>query len=654
MSQAIDDPLTSGLAALQRHDWTVAFERLRAADAAGGLSAKELESLAEAAWWTGHPEECVRARERAYGAYVEAGDQQHAAQVALVLAADNAKKRSTAIAMSWYGRAEQLLEHHQGTAAYGSLCLIRSLLASSTGKLDEALEFARQAAALGAVHGDRDLQAYGAMAQGAALLAKGELAKGLALVDESTLAAVSGELGLMATGTIYCNTIGTCRSIGDFGRASEWTDAATLWCERESIKGFPGVCRVHRAEIMARRGDWAQAEQEVRRACTELERFDLNFAVAEGLYEIGEIRLRMGDLAAAEEAFRQAHELGMTPEPGMSLLQFAGGDVVSAAVSIKRALVNQPQELQRVRYLPAQVEIGLAAGDLESARETVNELEAIAAKAGGGLALGASAHCARGALALFEADLVSADRSLRAGWQLWQDLEAPYEAARARVLMAASCRAQGDEPGARLELQAARTAFERLGARRDARIVTQLLGGAGEVGVGPATAERVTTTFLFTDIVKSTNLVEAIGDEAWQELMRWHDHTLRSLIAEHVGEEIRHAGDGLVASFRDPTKAVECAVAILRRLAQHRQAHGFALQLRVGVHTTAVNRRGLDYAGKGIHEAARIGALAEGGEILASAGTLAHTTGQFRGSEPRAVTLKGISEPVQVMSIDWR
>lgn len=652
MSQAVDDVLTSGRAALDRHAWTEAYELLLKADAARPLSAEGLESLAEAAWWTGHPEQGVAARERAYAAYLDAGNPERAALMALRLTRDHVNKRAMAVAMGWLGRAERLLEDRRDSAAYGHLCLIRSAVALSAGKLEEALESARQATELGTARADRDLQAYGVMGQGMALLAKGDAAAGLALVDESTAAAVSGELSVKATGTIYCSTISTCLDLGDYQRASEWTDAATRWCERQSISGFPGICRVHRADIMLLRGAWAEAEREARRACGELARFNMTSVVAEAFYEIGVIRLRIGDLSAAEEAFRQAHEMGMAPEPGMSMLRLAEGDVQSAAVSIKRALANESHQLRRARSLPTQVEIALAAGDLETARSACAELDAIATKVGGP-ALLASTHCARGAIALSEGDVAAANASLRAGLRLWQALEAPYEAAMARLLIASACRAEGDENGALLEIEAARATFERLGARRDARIATEMLGGQVESGSGPAT-ERVTKTFLFTDIVKSTNLVEAIGDEAWQELIRWHDHTLRSLIAEHAGEEIRHGGDGLVASFRDPTKAIDCAVAIQRRLAEQRRAQGFALQLRIGVHTADVNRQGLDYTGRGIHEAARIGALAEAGEILASTTTLSRTGSRFRSAAPRAVTLKGIADPVEVATIDWR
>jgi class 3 adenylate cyclase len=164
-------------------------------------------------------------------------------------------------------------------------------------------------------------------------------------------------------------------------------------------------------------------------------------------------------------------------------------------------------------------------------------------------------------------------------------------------------------------------------------------------------AQRVAKTFMFTDIVKSTNLVEALGDEAWEALLRWHDQTLRSLFAAHRGEEVVTTGDGFFVGFDTPEGALGCAVAIQRRLAEQRQSQGFAPQLRIGVHAADATQVGRDFRGKGVHEAARIAAIAEGGEILASAQTAAG--GRFPVSQSRSVSLKGISEPVEIVAVDW-
>ncbi|MDQ3870146.1 MAG: adenylate/guanylate cyclase domain-containing protein, partial [Chloroflexota bacterium] len=168
-----------------------------------------------------------------------------------------------------------------------------------------------------------------------------------------------------------------------------------------------------------------------------------------------------------------------------------------------------------------------------------------------------------------------------------------------------------------------------------------------------ARALRVMKTFMFTDIVKSTNLVEALGDDAWTDLVRWHDEALRSLFATHKGEEIGSTGDGFFVGFDSPERAVACAVAIQRRFAEHRKQHGFGPQVRIGLHASGAAQVGKHFRGKGVHEAARIAALAQGGEILASRATVGSDV-PYPVSEPRSVTLKGISEPVEVVSVKWR
>jgi class 3 adenylate cyclase len=162
---------------------------------------------------------------------------------------------------------------------------------------------------------------------------------------------------------------------------------------------------------------------------------------------------------------------------------------------------------------------------------------------------------------------------------------------------------------------------------------------------------RVEKTFMFTDIEGSTNLVEALGDEAWQGVLRWHDETLRLLFAEHRGEEVVATGDGFFVGFDSPDEALACAVAIQRRLAEHRRTNGFAPKVRIGVHAAGATQVGRNFSGKGVHEAARIAALANGDEIFSSAATAAD--GRFPVSETRTVTLRGTSVPVEIVTVDW-
>jgi class 3 adenylate cyclase len=648
--RTLDDPIAAARQALDRHAWHEAFDLLRRADGERELSAEELELLGGAAWWAGDSEACVSARERAYAAYLEAGQRPRAAMVALLLVRDHGNRLAGAQAAGWLRRAERLLENESDGVALGYLEMMRARAAHNEGRFDEAVELGERAVDIGARFGDRDLQAVALMYQGMATVGRGDVDDGLALLDEATVAAVSGELSPNVTGMVYCNMISTCQELAEYRRAGEWTDAAKRWCDRQAISGFPGLCRVHRAEIIRLRGAWAEAEQEARRACTELMDHGLPAFAGDGFNEVGMIRMRMGDLAAAEEAFVQANELGRDPEPGLALLRLAQGKVDAAAVLIRRSLEETTEPLQRAHRLPAQVEIAVAGSDLETAERAAGELHEIAERYGSE-ALQAAAAGARARLLLERDQADAAVQLARRSSQLWRKIDAPYEAALARVSLGLAYRSRGDEDAGVLELQAARSALEKLGAVLDARRVTELLG---EEVAAPAAGRRVARTFMFTDIVRSTNLVEAIGDEAWEDLVTWHDRTLRALFSRHGGEEVDHAGDGFFVAFDDARSALETGVAIQRSLVEHRRTHGFAPPVRIGVHLAEATERGGDYGGRGVHEAARIGALSEGGEILASEETIAAADGSWRTSDAREVVLKGISRPVQVAAIDWR
>ena len=648
-SRALDDAVTSARDAFERHAWQEAYDLLREADARTPLGPDELEMLGQAAWWCGTLEECISARERAYAAHLEAGNPRRAAFVALLLVRDHNNRVAPAVAQGWFRRAERLLADEPESAEHGHLEYMRARAAHGRGDLDEAVERADRAVDMGAKYGDADLQALALVGQGMAEVARGNLELGFGLIDEATVAAVGGELSPVVTGVVYCNTIGTCSEVGDYRRAGEWTEAARRWCERQSITGFPGICRVHRAEIMRLRGWWAEAEQDARQACTELIGHGIPALAADGFNEVGMIRMRMGDLPAAEEAFRQARELGSDAMPGLALLRLSQGQAQAASELIQRALDETKEALGRARALPAAVDIAVANADLQSADAAASELEKVAEEYGTE-AIRAAAACARANVQIAEGDGSAALRNAREGWKLWQSLEAPYESALARVCIGLAYRAAGDSHAAVPELEAAQRALEKLGAVTDVRRVAELLAGDGQAATGP----RVVRTFMFTDIERSTNLVEAIGDEAWENLVGWHDRTLRSLFSEHGGEEVDHSGDGFFVAFEDPGSALECAAAIQRSLAEHRKSHGFAPKVRIGVHASEATQRPGDYGGRGVHEAARIGAAAEGGEILASLETVEAAGSGWDVSEPREVSLKGISTPAKVVSVSWR
>jgi class 3 adenylate cyclase len=648
----VAEPLERGRAAVARHAWADAFDLLRAADVEGALEPQDLEALAEAAWWAGDLDACIDARERAFSAFTRAGERRRAALVAMELAKNYYARGAASIGTAWVKRAERTLEPEPECAERGWLHRLHSVIAlEGAGDYETALTEARRARELAERFQDVDLMAIALHDEGRALVMSGDVEAGLALIDEATAPATAGELTPFNTAVVYCNTITACKELADYRRAGEWSDAAKRWCERQAIAGFPGMCRVYRASIMALRGAWPEAELEARRATEELPAFNRSYA-AEAFYELGAIRFRAGDLDAAEEAFKHAHELGRDPQPGVALLRLAHGRIEGARSCIDQALQTEAAELHRARLLPALVEIALAGGDVESARRGADELAAIADRFGTE-ALDAAARTAAAMVATATGDAPTALAEARRALRSWQAIDAPYEAAQARLVLADANAKGGDAETASLELEAALATFERLGAARDARFVRERLAQVGATG-SAAPGSRATKTFMFTDIERSTNLVEAIGDDAWTDLVAWHDKTLRSLFAEHGGQEVDHAGDGFFVAFDDAAAALSCALAIQRRLAEHRRTQGFAPQVRVGLHSAEATRHGNAFKGRGVHEAARVGGLAHGGEIVATTETVTAAGTDVAVGEPRRVELKGIERPVEVVSVTWR
>lgn len=637
--------------ALGEHAWREAYESFSALDADGSLRAEDLELLGEAAWWSAHPKESLDAFERAYTTYLSKGDARRAAFVAVRLANEYLERRDSALWNGWVRRAGRLLEDQPESVEHGylELELSRGAALLGRGSLDEAMERSRRALDIGTRFGDRDLQAFGLVLQGWGLVMKAQVEQGLSLADEAAVAAIAGELTPFAAGSVYCITIGVCRAVADYRRAGEWTEAATRWCERQSVTGFPGICRVHRAEIMRLRGALSDAESEARAGLEQLMAFAMQSSAGWGFNEIGEIRRRLGDLDAAEEAFDEAHRFGQEPQPGMALVYLARGRVDAARASIAAALADTEAPLWRVRLLPARAEIALAAHDVAEAREAADELQEIAATYDKPM-LHAAADQALGAVLTYEEEAEASVTELRRAVRHWTEADAPFEEAQARRWLAVAHRLAGDEPSALLELRAAKATFERLGARLETERCDEMISAGERSDAG----RRVVRTFMFTDIVGSTDLIGTIGDEAWEDVVRWHDETMRALIGSHRGDLVHSTGDGFFATFGDPTAAISCAVAIQKRFAEHRRRHGFAPPVRIGLHSAEATRIADDYAGLGVHAAARVGALAEGGEIVATISTLPTDTNAIAVSNERDVSLKGIEQPLRVASIDWR
>ena len=460
-------------AAAARGDWQQAFDLLMESDADGVLAPTDLPLLGEVAYAAGDLDVTIDAWEHAHAACIRAGDQVAAAGAAVRLAMhllfDTALM---APVRGWLARAERLLEGQgDDMPAHAWLAVVRAYERMLTGDAPGARQWARRAIEVGSTC-DPAACAIGRVAEARLLILDGEVQRGLALLDEAGVATVSGELDALSTGVVYCELVCALQGLALYDVAEQWTEAMERWCEANAIGSLHGRCRVHRAEILRLRGSCHEAQSQALMACEELRPY-LRRELGWPLNELGRIRLHQRDLAGAEQALLAAHRAGWDPQPSLALVRLAQGDVAAAAASIRDALehpVRVPSkerppntDLQRAPLLEAQVEIALAAGDIDRARSAADELDLIAARFESKALLASAAH-GRGRVRLADGDATGAERSLSEAVRLWNEVGAPYEAATARVGLADAHHASGSHQRADLERRAARTILDEIEA----------------------------------------------------------------------------------------------------------------------------------------------------------------------------------------------
>lgn len=454
--------------AFAQQAWSDAFDAFTAIDGVEPLGAADLELLSEASDNRGRGDDTIRVLQRAYRSHVESGEIGDAVRCAFWLWHALLFKGDFAQAGAWLARATHLAESSPECAQRGYLLIAEADRQHGEGDYAAALASAGRAAELGKGCGDQDLVALAAHIQGRARVYAGGIGEGLALLDEAMLPITAGETSTRVAGWIYCSTISTCHELHEVRRAREWTAALNAWCDAspQFTGGYAGVCRVHRSELLQLGGQWRDAAREAQVACGLLTQGYGEIAAGMAYYQLGEIARLRGRPAEAEESYRSASRYGWDTQPGMALLRLAQGKADAAAAGIHRALTETTDYLARSRLLPAFVEIMLAAGQPDPARAGAAELTEIAARYDTAALNAQTAHV-QGSIQLADGHPEPALADLRRAWRLWHDLDAPYEAARTRVLIGLACRALADEDSAAMEWNAARQVFHQLGAAPD-------------------------------------------------------------------------------------------------------------------------------------------------------------------------------------------
>ena len=455
--------LDRGRTAFAEHRWSEAISALTLADQDGGLPPQDLEHLSTAALVTGQETIGIDTATRAHEAFLADGDFTSAARSAGWIGMYLMGMGDGARASGWFSRAKRVLQSNpEPCSVEGFLLIPAALGALYGGDVAGAARLFGEAFAAGQRFHDSDLVALGQLGQGQAKIALGELSEGLSLFDEVMVAVTAGEISPIPAGIIYCAVIGNCHLAFDLRRAQEWTMALDHWCEaRPDMVMFSGQCQAHRAELYLLHGAWPDALEAAQAAQDRYRRGDRN-AVYGAWYQQAEIQRLRGELEDAEESYRQASQGGFEPQPGLALLRLAQGKAQVAQTIIRRASDLVDPATRRL-LLPGLVEIELAAGDVTAARSAADQLAEIAASAAMPMTQ-AMADQGDSAVLLKEGDAGRALSRARRAWRIWQELDAPYEAARCRVLAALACRALGDEDSALMEFAAAREVFTELGA----------------------------------------------------------------------------------------------------------------------------------------------------------------------------------------------
>ena len=472
--------------------WSEVYDRLSIANRQTPLGPEELEQMATTAFMIGRDADSADAWSRAHNEYLRRDDPARAARCIFWLGFSHMYRGAMAQASGWLARGRRLLEERPvDCPAQGYLLVPAGLTHLGKGDFASAHADFSEAAAIGDRFGERDLMAFGRLGQGQSLIGQGRTADGIQLLDEAMIAVTAGEVSPLTAGIVYCAVLEACQEIYDLRRAQEWTTALSRWCDSHAdMVPYRGQCLVRRTELLVLHGAWEDAMDEAERARELLSDPPDQPAVGLAFYQQGELHRLRGELAQAEEAYRQAGRWIRRPRPGLAQLRLSQGQLESAQATIRRQLEETADPRARPQLLAAAADIMLAAGDTVAARNAADELLSIAAAIDAPF-LHALSERTAGAVLPAEGDAQAAQASLRDAWVSWQQLDAPYDAARTRVLIGLACRALGDEDAAQMELDAAHHVFRELGAAPDAMRVEDLSRQPAPKGAGPLTKREV-------------------------------------------------------------------------------------------------------------------------------------------------------------------
>lgn len=455
--------LAAAREAMTTHGWDRATRLFAEASASGPMEPEDLELWALADECRGHPVAALPALHRAVEAYRASGRCDRAARTATTIARVELERGSSAAAQGWLERADALLADADNAGVRAHLLWMRSRLAASTGRPEDALQLISSAVQLGANAGDPGIEALTLVYKGFFQMSLGEIEEGSRLQNHAAAIALSSHVDPITGSLVYCNILWACRTFADWERALQWSEGFESWCDA-SFAERPGSCSLHRAEILGARGSLIEAFDNISRALPKLVEEE-SWSLGDGYRVRGDVAAMLGDFTTAEADYAMAYALGWDAEPGNAVRLFEKGDATAALTALDRVLQGRGWfHLQRRGVLLVNAaRIAAKSGDAARAANYLGELT------------GTEEHWPQPAIramiaetraALLPAGDLTATQLRILARQLWTSAKLDYHATRVRLELAEGYLAAGDRPGAEAELGAAEMTARRIGSPR--------------------------------------------------------------------------------------------------------------------------------------------------------------------------------------------
>lgn len=459
-----DATLAGAWQALEQARWQDAralFARACRTDDRG----EALEGLSWAAWWLDDADTVFEARLGAYRAYSRTGHARAAARLAIWLAIDHLDFHGTvAVANGWARRAARLLQTEPPAPEHGWLAFFEGYLALAGCDTDHAEALGRRTADLGGQLRVPDLQMLGLALAGAAQVACARVREGMDCLDEATAIALEAPARVPIAGAwACCFLVSACTAVRDFERAVAWCDRIMTFAERYGSRYMLAFCRGEYAAVHMWRGEWGEAEALL---TASVEDFSSSrpAMTAAPLAGLADLRRRQGRW---QEALALLGKAGTSDTTRLcrARLHLDRGETGSAAALAERLLRQIPPRrgLDRAPALEVLVRARVARGELEAADTGIDELRAIAVRAGSE-ALQAAVELCAGIRAAAGGDHAGARSLLEDAVDRYERAGGVFEAATARLELATSLLVLGLADEAARELRAAQETAGVLGA----------------------------------------------------------------------------------------------------------------------------------------------------------------------------------------------